>query len=141
VVLGVSRRRPVQQTDRGLLDSLVRFLDAQRPHRPVVVSTRDAGAIEYLRPRLSAAVTLLFSVPFPDAGAQLRGDRRLDHAVGGISVFQGLVDGDLVRWAHERHLLVLAWTVNDGERLNQLLHLGVDGITTGNLAVLRALSG
>ena len=33
-----------------------------------------------------------------------------------------------------------AWTVNDGERLNQLVRLGVDGITTANLAILRALS-
>jgi glycerophosphoryl diester phosphodiesterase len=129
----------LQQTDRPLLESLVRFLD-HRPDHPVMVSTRDGGAVEYLRPRLPVADTLLFSVPFPDAAAEIRSDRALTRAVGGLSVFQGLVDTDLVRWAHERHLLVLAWTVNDGARLNQLLHLGVDGITTGNLAVLQALS-
>jgi glycerophosphoryl diester phosphodiesterase len=62
-------------------------------------------------------------------------------AVGGISVFQGLVDTNLVRWAHERNLLVLAWTVNDSTHLSQQLQLGVDGITTANLAILQALSG
>ncbi len=35
---------------------------------------------------------------------------------------------------------VLAWTVGDGRRLGQLLDLGVDVITTANLAVLRALA-
>jgi hypothetical protein len=130
----------LQETDRGLLDSLVEFLD-ERPDRPVMVSTRDADAIEYLHPRLRAAVTLLFSVPFPPAVSRIRSDGALTDAVGGISVFQGLVDTDLLRWAHDRNLLVLAWTVNDGNRLDQLLRLGVDGITTGNLAILQALSG
>jgi glycerophosphoryl diester phosphodiesterase len=46
-----------------------------------------------------------------------------------------------VRWAHQHTLLVLAWRVNDGKRLNQLLHLRVDAITTRNLAILQALSG
>jgi hypothetical protein len=30
--------------------------------------------------------------------------------------------------------------VNDSERFNQLVRLGVDGITTDNLPILRALS-
>ena len=130
----------LQQNGRGLLDSLVRFLD-EHPGHSVMVSTRDAAAIEYLRPRLPAAVMLLFSVPFPHAVAQIRRDGALTNAVGGISVFQGLVDANLVRWAHSRNLVVLAWTVNDSNHLNQQLHLGVDGITTGNLAILQALSG
>jgi glycerophosphoryl diester phosphodiesterase len=129
----------LQQTDRDLLNSLVKFLD-ERPDHPAMVSTRNADAIEYLRPRLPAAVTLLFSVPFPHAVTRIQSNPALTDAVGGISVFQGLVDTNLVRWAHDHNLLVLAWTVNDGERLNQLLHLGVDGITTGNLAILQALA-
>lgn len=130
----------LQQTDRALLDALVTFLH-QHSHHRVMVSTRDAAAIEYLRPRLPKTVTLLFSVAFPDAVNRIRGDDVLRSAVGGISVFEGLVDGALMRWAHDHSLIVLAWTVNDGPRLNQLLRLDVDGITTGNLAVLQALSG
>jgi hypothetical protein len=130
----------LQQNDRGLLDALVSFLH-DRPDHQVMISTRDADAIKYLRPRLPADVTLLFSVPFPHAVDQIRSDHALRDAVGGISVFQGLVETDLVHWAHAHNLLVLAWTVNDGDRLDQLLHAGVDGITTGNLAILHALSG
>jgi glycerophosphoryl diester phosphodiesterase len=45
----------------------------------------------------------------------------------------------LHRRLHQHKLLILAWTVNDGQRLNQLVRLHVDGITTANLAILRAL--
>ncbi len=131
----------LQQTDHGLLDSLVSFLHGARSEHPLMISTRDAGAIEYLRPRLATGIMLLFSVPFPDAVARIQGDPTLTAAVGGISVFQGLVSSSLVTWAHERRLSVLAWTVNDGERLDQLLALHVDGVTTANLAIIRGLSG
>ena len=55
-------------------------------------------------------------------------------------MFQGLVTASLVTWAHQRKLLVIAWTVNDGTRLNQLQRLDIDGITTANLAMMRALA-
>ena len=32
------------------------------------------------------------------------------------------------------------WTVNDGQRLNELVRLGIDGVTTANLAILQALA-
>jgi glycerophosphoryl diester phosphodiesterase len=57
-----------------------------------------------------------------------------------VPAFQGLVDANLVAWVHQRRLLILAWTVNQSDRFNQLVRLGVDGITTGNLAVLSTLS-
>ncbi|HEX6934786.1 MAG TPA: hypothetical protein VF162_21775 [Streptosporangiaceae bacterium] len=40
---------------------------------------------------------------------------------------------------HEHKLLILAWTVNDGREFNHLVRLGVGGITTDNLAILKAL--
>lgn len=130
----------LQRNDRGLLDSLVDFLNHAPEHGQVMVSTRDADAIKYLRPRLPQGVILLFSVPFPEAVAQLQADTALTAAIGGISVFHGLVSADLVRWAHTRGLRVLAWTVNDQQGMDQLLRLGVDGITTANLAILQALA-
>jgi hypothetical protein len=128
----------LQQNDPALLDQVADFVSAQPASRPVMVSSRDPAALRYLRPRLPHA-TLLFSAPFPDAVRQLMADPGLRAAVDGVSAFQGLVDAAFVDWAHRNHLLVLAWTVNDGTRLAQLLSLGVDGITTQNLAVLDAL--
>jgi glycerophosphoryl diester phosphodiesterase len=126
------------QTDRGFLDDLVAFLAPQAGSRRVMISSRDQSALLYLHSRLPD-VTLLFSVAGPDAVHQLQSDPALQQAIGGVSVFQGLVDTNLVTWVHQHTLLILAWTVNDSQRFNQLVRLGVDGITTANLAILRAL--
>ncbi len=128
----------LKQTDRRFLDDLIAFLAPRAKSRRVMISSRDPGALLYLHTRL-ADVALLFSVAGPDAVYQLRSDPALQKAISGASVFQGLVDANLVTWVHEQKLLILAWTVNDSQRLNQLVRLGVDGITTANLAILRAL--
>ncbi|MFG2333911.1 glycerophosphodiester phosphodiesterase [Streptomyces sp. NPDC048604] len=52
---------------------------------------------------------------------------------GGIKV----VDRRFVREAHARGLQVHVWTINDQERMNSLLDLGVDGIMTDHLETLR----
>jgi hypothetical protein len=127
----------LKQADRGFLDDLVAFLTPRAESR-VMISSRDRGALLYLHGRLPD-VTMLFSVAGPDAVHQLMSDSTLQKTIGGASVFQGLVDAHLVAWAHEHRLPILAWTVNDSQRLNQLVRLGVDGITTTNLAVLRTL--
>jgi glycerophosphoryl diester phosphodiesterase len=128
----------LKQADRGFLDDLVAFLAPRAGSRRVMISSRDQGALLYLHSRLPE-VTLLFTVAGPDAVHQLRSYPALQKAIGGVSVFQGLVDANLVTWIHQHKLLILAWTVNDSERFNQLVRLGVGGITTANLAILRAL--
>ena len=104
-----------------------------------MISTRDTDAIEYLHAKLPD-VTMLFSVAWPDAEERVQSDPTLVGAIGGMTVFHGLVSTSFVTWAHEHHLLVLAWTVNDVARLNELVRLHVDGVTTANLAILQALS-
>ena len=128
----------LKQTDRAFLDDLVAFVAPRAKSRRVMISSGDRGALLYLQSRLPD-VTLLFTVAGPDAVHQLQSDPALQKAIGGVSVFQGLVDANLVTWVHQHNLLILAWTVNDSQHLNQLVRLGVDGITTANLAILRAL--
>jgi glycerophosphoryl diester phosphodiesterase len=128
----------LKQADRGFLDDLVAFLAPRATSRRVMISSLNQGALLYLHSRLPD-VTLLFSVAGPDAVHQLISDPTLQKTIGGASVFQGLVDANLVAWVHEHKLPILTWTVNDSQRFNQLVRLGVDGITTANLAILRAL--
>lgn len=66
----------LMQTDRGFLDGLAAFLDARARSRHVLVSSRDASALQYLHTRLPD-VTMLFSVAGPDAVRQLRSDTAL----------------------------------------------------------------
>jgi hypothetical protein len=128
----------LMQTDRTFLDELAAFLAPRVNSRRVMISSREPGALLYLHRRLPH-VTVLFSVAYPDAVHRLMTDHALQEAIGGASVFHGLVDANLVSWLHEHKLIILAWTVNDSQRFNQLVRLGVDGVTTANLAILRAL--
>lgn len=127
----------LKQSDRGFLDDLVAFLKRAKSRR-VMISCPDPGGLEFLHSQLPD-VTMLFSVNGPDALHQLQSDSALQKAIGGASVYQGLIDANLVAWMHQHKLLILAWTVNDGQRMNELVRLGVDGITTANLAILKAL--
>ncbi len=130
----------LQQTSPAVLDDLVRFLVPRVSGREVLVSSRDPQALAYLRARLPDGVGLLRSVPFADTAERLRSEPSSTSGLRGLTVFQGLVDASLVQWAHARGLLVLAWTVDDGGRAADLARLGVDGITTANLALLDALA-
>lgn len=76
------------------------------------------------------------------------GDRRdLADALGGgrlpdqtVTVRHTLVDAALIRRLHDIVATVVVWTVNDVDRARRLRDYGVDGVTTDNLDVLRALS-
>ncbi|MET9884038.1 glycerophosphodiester phosphodiesterase [Streptomyces sp. NPDC006430] len=50
-----------------------------------------------------------------------------------------VVDRRFVRTAHERGLQVHVWTVNEPERMETLLDLGVDGIMTDRIDILRTV--
>jgi glycerophosphoryl diester phosphodiesterase len=128
----------LKQSDGAFLDDLVGFLAQRAKTRQVMIVSGDREALSFLHSRLPE-VTMFFSVGGPNAVHQLQTDPVLQKAIGGASVFQGLIDPNLVAWAHVHKLKILAWTVNDSERFNQLVRLGVYGITTANLAILRAL--
>lgn len=48
----------------------------------------------------------------------------------GINIAHVFVNRDLVQQAHQRGLSVWAWTVDDEERVQELVEMGVDSITT-----------
>jgi glycerophosphoryl diester phosphodiesterase len=129
----------LKREDAAFLDDLVTFLAPRQGSREVMVATRDRDAIVRLHRDLPE-ITLLFSIGFPEGVQQLRSDAELQAAIGGVTIFQGLVEANLVGWLHERDLLVLAWPVNDVQRLNNLVRLSVDGVTTANLAILEVLA-
>lgn len=132
----------LKQADRSFLNDLTGFLAQRARSRRVMIVSSDPAALLLLHRRLHRRLprlTLVFSVNQPSAVRTLQSDHALQRVIGGASVYEGLVDAYLVDWMHQHKLKVLAWTVNDSQRLNQLVGLGVDGITTDNLAILRAL--
>jgi glycerophosphoryl diester phosphodiesterase len=129
----------LKETDRALLDQLVRYLTARAGARDVMISSRDRAALRYLSGRLPR-VALLLTAAWPSDVAQLRRAGALADVVDGVSAYERLLDADLVGWLHERDLKILAWPVNDQARLAALARAGVDGVTTDNLAIIDALA-
>src|SRR5215213_7750461 len=53
--------------------------------------------------------------------------------------FVPLAERQMLSWAHELGLPVHVWTVNDPVQMQDLLELGVDGIVSDDIVVLRAV--
>ncbi|HTR69405.1 MAG TPA: glycerophosphodiester phosphodiesterase [Mycobacteriales bacterium] len=128
----------LKSSEPSFLAQVVAFLSTRVKDRRVMISSPDVDALVYLHRELPT-VQLLFSVSHPPAVDTLTSNLALQEVISGVSMFAGLVTPSVVRWAHERNLIVIAWTVNDGDELNRLVALGADGITTANLAILSAL--
>ncbi|MFE9042285.1 glycerophosphodiester phosphodiesterase [Streptomyces sp. NPDC012421] len=112
--------------DRVLVSSFTeaRIARAQRLAGPRLATSYGVTGVAALRMRS-------LGVPAPlRAGAVAA---QVPETQGGIRV----VDRRFVRAAHARGLQVHVWTVNDPERMESLLDLGVDGIMTDHLETLR----
>lgn len=117
------------------------FLATRAPYRKVIVTGREIRVLETLRQQAPDAVYLL-SVPnraFLDR--ELRTNAAARGTIDGVTIRESALDDETIAWLGEQGLLVFAWTVNDLERVNELIALGVDGITTDNIAILTLLGG
>lgn len=101
--------------ERGLVDQtlIVSFL------------ADELAAMHEIEPAL--ATGYLFGDDQP-LEAELETATRLGARMAGP--WEGMVTADLVRQAHDRDLVVQAWTVDDRGRMAELLALGVDIIAT-----------
>ena len=121
-------------------DALAAFLEA-RPHDQVVLSSRSIESLIRLGQRLPNA-HLYLSVPnrafFDDLATT---QPQLMEQIDGISMQHSQIDTDIMAILKSRDQRMIAWTVNDLTRVNELVRLGVDGITSDNLAILELLGG
>ena len=129
----------LKESSPAYLDLLFAFL-AARPDREVIIVTGNERALATFNERFPRAVPLL-SVGSNRRLRDLRRQPDLVALVDGVTIRQGLLDADTAAWLEESGLLVRAWTVNDLERLNELVGMGVDAITTDNLAIMELLGG
>ena len=129
----------LKDDSRAYEDALVMFLDA-RPHEQVVLSSRSIESLIRLKKRLPNAHMYL-SVPNREAFDRLVAQHELAPQLDGVSMHHGFVDSEVISVLAARDQRIIVWTVNDLSRVNELVRLGVDGITTDNLAILRLLGG
>lgn len=72
-----------------------------------------------------------------ELAAVLDGGALADEAV---SIRHSLLAPDVVDRLHEHTRTVVAWTVNEMSRARQLRSMGVDGVTTDRMSVMRAMA-
>ncbi|GHG21245.1 glycerophosphodiester phosphodiesterase [Streptomyces filamentosus] len=112
--------------DRVLVSSFTeaRIARAQRLAGPRLATSYGVTGVAALRMRS-------LGLPAPLRSGAVAA--QVPETQGGVRV----VDRRFVRAAHARGLQVHVWTVNDPERMDSLLDLGVDGIMTDHLETLR----
>jgi hypothetical protein len=119
---------------------VVDFLVSRPGEREVMVSSRSPEVLTALAEQAPNAI-LLLSVPDEATLEDLRDDPALASAIDGVSIRESVIDFDRATWLTDNDLLIFTWTVNDIGRVNELIPLGVDGITTENLALMTLMGG
>jgi glycerophosphoryl diester phosphodiesterase len=129
----------LKESSNRYLDLLIAFLE-ERGDREVVVASGNERALRTFQDRYPRAIRLL-SVGNSRDLRRLRERPARVALVDGVTIRASLVDEDAAAWLREQGMLIFVWTVNDLDRLNTLVLLGVDAVTTDNLAIMELLGG
>lgn len=130
----------LKESSPAYVELVAEFLVSRPLNRDIIVASRSPQALATLRERAPDAI-LLLSVSTEEELTALQTNGALQRTIDGVTVRESLVDATMVSWLSERDLRIFAWTVNDLGRVNTLIQLGVDGITTENLGLLTLLGG
>lgn len=130
----------LKETDAAYVTLVVDFINSRPDTRPIFVSSRNPNVLRQIDLRAPAA-TLLLSVPNLASLNNLLSNYPLTTLVDGVSIRESVLDDETARQLRTNDLMIFAWVVNDLRRANTLIELGVDGITSDNLAMLNLLGG
>lgn len=129
----------LKKSSPGFLEMLFAFLRERSDHE-VVISTRDPEALRAIAERAPEVVRLL-SIPDVQGFERLQQDDGLVTLIDGVTIRHSVLNEEMVAWLRGRGLIIFAWTVNDLERVNQLIAWGVNAVNTDNLAIMELLGG
>ena len=127
----------LKSASSGFARSVAGFLDRHRGPEIVVVAG-ETELLEMIHQHRPA--TELFLGVASDAALRRVLDGSASSAVplAGVSVRHDLLDVDTVSALHALGLRVGAWTVNEPARVAELGRIGVESVSTDNLAILSA---
>jgi glycerophosphoryl diester phosphodiesterase len=128
----------LKETSAGYLEDVSAFLRARRDGPHVIIQTGDPASLRVMRRTVPSADRLL--LVFSERGLQrLRRDPALRDVLDGVSVRERLLTPEEHRRLEDQGLRTFAWTVNDEERMNELIEQGLDGLITDRLDIMRLL--
>ena len=123
----------LKSTGQNALEALVRFVQARPTDQQILIVSKSQDALTLLDERLPDTVQILSLSTGYDVDLLLDEDGRID-GVDGISIPEWALTPHRIEGLKARGYLIDAWTVNDVARLVELASMGVDAITTDNLA-------
>ncbi len=123
----------LKSTGQNALDSLVRFIKARPTGQQILIVSKSQDALVYLDHQLPDTIQILSLSTGIDVDLLLEQGGRID-GVDGISIPEWALTLSRVEELKAHGYLIDAWTVNDVPRLVELTSMGVDVITTDNLA-------
>lgn len=129
----------LKETSPEYVSLVADFLVSRPIDRDIIVASRSPSVLTALR-ELAPDTILLLSVPDEATLSELRTNVALIEVIDGVTARESVLTAEHALWLQDRGLGVYAWTVNDIERVNELVALGVDGITTDNLALVALLA-
>ncbi len=130
----------LKQTDPAFVTLVVNYINSKPETRPFFVASRDPMVLRQIGEWAPQAV-LLMSIPDRKGLDDLLSNDSLLNVVDGVTIRQDQIDEETAPLMTNNDLMIFAWVVNDLGRVNELLELGVDGITSDNLAILGLLGG
>ena len=118
-------------------EAVVGLAQAYRPPELLRVSSFDINAVNHIR---STDETLPTGwLVLERTGSNQILDRVVRHGHGAVHPWDELVDEIFVAQAHKRGLKVFVWTVDEEERIEELLSWSVDAIITNRPALARRI--
>lgn len=129
----------LKESSPGFVARVLRFLEERTPRETVVVSPSTAvlAAFEEGAPHVVRVLSV-------SSASRLESVLSADGLVGpveGVSVAHAALTEERVAALKGLGLMIFAFTVDDLARVNELVALDVDAITTDNLALMELLGG
>ena len=124
--------------DNLVADAVAGLIAAYLGPGRAVVSSFNVDAVDAVRavdPSIPTA--LVCGIVQPAAAVA----RAVAHQMAAVHPFDAMCDAGFVRRAHAAGLAVNVWTINDPDRMAELLTMGVDGLITDVPDVARSVIG
>ncbi len=127
---------PDYDRENLVADAVAGLIAAYLGPQRAIVSSFNVDATDAVRavdPTISTA--LICGIVQPAQAVA----RASAHKMAAVHPFDAMCDASFVRRAHSAGLAVHVWTINDPERMSELLAIGVDGLITDVPDVARAV--
>ncbi len=119
-------------------DATVGLALAYRDPGDLLITSFNLDTVKRIR-KVDPSLQVGFVTGFDVMQVQMLLDHAVEAGMHAIIPYDRTVDRRFVERAHESGLIVNVWTINDADRMRELIEIGVDGLITDTPDVARAV--